>query len=156
MELVIKKGNETINEYLKSRNIGPKKTTANIENKHPGYLHMLYRYAIYTPGNKVSCAALCIYINQRSYINTKLRENVSLMRRMLNKLFVSNGGTEISPLEKPLDTAAHKRSRLMWIRKYLCILTSAHVYIAYLDEMFFYTTSHMNFLIFLPKAVHEE
>ena len=74
VELLIKKDNETINECLKSRNIGPKKTRTNIENKHSGYLHMFYRYAIYTLGNKVSFVAIYIYKNQRSCINTKLRE----------------------------------------------------------------------------------
>jgi len=112
VKLLIKKGNETINEYSKSRNIGSKKITTHIKSKHPGYLQMLYRYAIHTLGNKEIFMALCICTNQRSCVDTELRDNLSLTRRILNEWFASNGGTEISQLEKPLDTAAHKRSRL--------------------------------------------
>ena len=119
VELLIKKGNDTINEYLKSRNIGPKKMTSNIENKYPGYLHILYYYTIHTHGNNTSFAALCICINQRRRINTELRENLSPTRRMLNEWFVSNVGTKISPLKNPLNTTAHKISRLIWICKYI-------------------------------------
>jgi len=78
------------------------------------------------------------------------------MRIILNKWFLSNGGTEISPLEKPLDTAAHKRSSLRWVRKYLFILASSHVYVAFLDEQFFCTTSRRNYLKNLPEAAREE
>jgi len=95
-------------------------------------------------------------MNQRSCVDTELRDNLSLTRRILNKWFVINGGTEISLLEKPLDTAAHKRSRLRWVRKYLFILTPSHVYVAFLDEQFFYTTSRRKFLKKSPKAAHEE
>ena len=85
VELLIKEGNETINEYLKSGNIGSKKTAIKIKNKHPGYLHMLYRYVIHTLGQKASFVALCIYMNQRSCIKNELRENLLLTRRMLHE-----------------------------------------------------------------------
>ena len=75
IEMLIKKGSETIHEHLKSKNIGTKKTTTNIESKHPGYLHILYRYVIHTLGNKASFATLCICMNQRSCVDTELRDN---------------------------------------------------------------------------------
>ena len=117
---------------------------------------MIYRYAIHALGNKVSFTALCIYINQRSRVDTELRDNLSLTRIILNEYMVSNGDNEIYPLEKPLDTAVHKRGRLRWVRKYLFILTSSHIYITFLDEKLFYTTSHREFLENLPKAAHKE
>ena len=74
----------------------------------------------------------------------------------INNWFVDNGGKEISPVEKPLDTEMHMRLRLVWVRTHIIKLTSNGYYVAYLDEKWFYTTSRRRKLKTLPKGPHEK
>ena len=48
--------------------------------------------------------------------------------------FISNDGTEISALEKPLDSDKHKKLRKEWVIANYSLLTNPHNPVAYIDE----------------------
>ena len=140
-KIVIKNGTVDISTLLEPKHKGSSSYTSQIETKHPGYLHDLYRYASKTYGSKASFAILAAAMNLKSRVPTGNRMVVNLTRRQLNKWFCDNGGKEYSPVEKPLDTPAHRKQRLMWVREHAYKITNKFMYVTYLDEKFFYTTN---------------
>ena len=60
---------------------------------------------------------------------------------MLNKRFVLNGGKDTSSVENTLDTDKHKIQRIEWMRQHYFQLTNPYIYVAYMDEKFFYSTT---------------
>ena len=72
-----------------------------------------------------------------SRIPNEPRDEINITRRQLNEWLNKSGGTEISPIEKPLDTAEHKAGRLRYFRDHNAKLTSRANNVAYLDENFF-------------------
>ena len=140
-KIVIENGTLDISSLLEPKHKGSSSSISYIETKHPGYLHYLYRYASKTHGAKASFATLAAAINLKSRVPTENRMNVSLTRRQLNKWFCDNGGKEYSPVEKPFDTPAHRKERLMWVREHAYKITNKFMYVSYLDEKFFYTTN---------------
>ena len=156
LKLSLSTGSETVEEYFCDARGGKIVYLDYITKKHPGYVHELYRYASHTVGAKASFYAMSLCMNQRSQIVSEKRDSLIMNRRQLNNWFNNNGGKEISPIEKPLDTPIHKVKRLDWVRKYYHILTSPAYYVAYLDEKFFYTTSRRKKIKILPKGEHED
>ena len=137
LKMSLSNGNESVNEYFYDSRGGKIAYLDFISKKYPGYVHELYRYASDTVGSKASFYAMSLCMNQRSQIVSEIRDSLNINRRQLNNWFNSNGGKEISPIEKPLDTPLHKVKRLEWVRMYYHILTSPSYYVAYLDDNFF-------------------
>ena len=73
---------------------------------------------------------------------------------MVNDWFENLGETEVSPLEKPLDTIEHERKRLQWVRKYFNIITSRYIYVCCFDEIF-YAISLLKKTKKLPRGLHQ-
>ena len=155
VKLSLAKGNQSVKEYFCDKRGGKIAFLDFTNKKHPGYVHELYRYASNTLGAKASFFAISLCMNERSQIVSETRDSFNINRRQLNNWFNDNGGKEISPIEKPLDTPIHKVKRLGWVRKYYRILTCPSYYVAYLDEKFFYTTSRRKKIKVLPKGEHE-
>ena len=105
-----------------------------IEERHPGYLHFLYRYAIRTYGAKSGFSLLASVMNEKSDTPGESRMSINLSRRQVNSWFLSNSGKEHSPKEKPLDTPQHKRMHLQWVRDHYHRITNPYIPVAYLDE----------------------
>ena len=100
---------------LTNKHIGSVSQVTRIEEDLPGHLHELYRYAIELRGSKASFGELAEVMNVKS-----LTKNVyiKLSSYQLYRWFKSNGGKEISPVEKPKDTPKLILKRLMWIQKW--------------------------------------
>ena len=108
IEKLLAEGGQSVTEYFNKNSGGKLAYVDFIEEKHPGYLHELYRYATTTIGVKASFHRTAVCMNDRSRVPTESRDNINITRRQLNEWFNKNGGTEISPIEKPLDTTDHK------------------------------------------------
>ena len=76
-------------------------------------------------------------MNERSRIPNEPRDESNITCRQLNEWFHKSGGTEISPIEKLLNTAEYRRRRLRWCRDHYVKLTSHAYNMTYLDETFF-------------------
>ena len=80
-------------------------------------------------------------MNAKSESPSEHRPSISLHRLQVNNWFKSEGGTERSPIEKPLDTPDHMTKRLEWVRKWFDLLTNPDAPVAFLDEKWFYVTN---------------
>jgi len=140
---VIKKVKEGVSTNTITTNVPhvPVKYVDKIENNYPGYLHTLFRKAINMKGPKASFSQLSIAINEISNVVSELRPTLTLHRLQLNRWFWSNGGTEISGLEKPLDSEKHKKLRTDWVLKWYGLLTCLYTSVCYIDEKWFYRTN---------------
>ena len=138
---LIQTGNTSVEVYLKSTAGGSLSDINLVEKRHPGYLHEPFRHSTNTIGCKESFFEIESCMNKRSLVDMDARDAVNLTRYQVNNWFNDNGGKEISPVEKPLDTSEHKKMRLDWVRNHITKLSSLLYYVAYLDEKFFYTTS---------------
>ena len=96
---------------LDTKHSGSKKYTDEIEKKFPCYLVKLFRYAQKTAGAKTSFVELTKIMNDKSAIETENRDTLHLHPFQVYRWFVAKGGKETSPVEKPLDTPAHKQER---------------------------------------------
>ena len=105
-----------------------------IEATNFGYLHLLYRKAIKLKGPKASFEQLSSAMNAISNVASELRPTLTLGRMQLNRWFSCNGGTEISALEKPLDSDEHKKLRKEWVVTNYGLLTNMFSPVAYIDE----------------------
>ena len=81
---------------------------------------------------------------------------MSLHRLKLYRWFVDNSGTEISPIEKPLDNLDHKAKRKMWVKEWYTLLTDTLANIEMLDEKWFYTTNRRRKIKTLPLGGNEK
>ena len=133
----------------------PKKYVVTIEEKHPGYLHYLYRKAIKLKGPKASFLQLSVAINEMSEVDSEGRLSLTLHRKTLNQWFLNNGGTEVSGLEKPLDSEKHKILRRQWVVKWYGLLTSVFTPVCYIDEKWFYRTNRRRKIKLLPLGNSE-
>ena len=112
-----------VKDGVSTRNINanaphvPVKYVDVIENNYPGYLHTLFRKAIKLKGPKASFTQLALAMNEISNTVSELRPALTLHRLQLNRWFCSQGGKEISGLEKPLDSDKHKELRKEWVVK---------------------------------------
>ena len=134
----------------------PKKYVDIIEERHPGYLHYLYRKAIKLKGPKASFLQLSVAMNNISNITSETRTPLTLHRLQLNRWFWKNGGTEKSGLEKPLDLEKHKLLRKDWVMKWYGLLASPFAPVCYIDEKWFYRTNRRRKIKILPLGKHEE
>ena len=94
---------------LDSNHRGTKKYTDEIDKRYPGYLVQLFRYAQKTAGAKAGFVVLAETMNLKSAIESDNRPTLNLHHLQVYRWFVSKGGKESSPIEKPLDTPAHKK-----------------------------------------------
>ena len=60
---------------------------------------------------------------------------------MLNTWFLDNGGKDILPMEKPLETNDHKRMMIIWVRTWYIKLINPYTYAAYMNEKNYTTSS---------------
>ena len=127
-----------------------------IELKHPGYIRELFRYANVTKGCLASFEDLADIMNLKSGAPGETRATLSISRRQLADWFRSQGGKEISPIEKPLLTDEHKRRRLQWAHANWTLLSNTNSNVCFLDEKWFYTTSRRNKLKVLPRNASED
>ena len=65
-----------------------------IESKHPGYLHYLYRYSINAYGAKFGFQLLSTSMNQKSDAHSEQRPTTNMSRQELNNWFIVNKGKE--------------------------------------------------------------
>lgn len=80
-----------------------------LEKKYLGYLHELFCYSTNTIGSKSSFSVIVTCTNVMSHIVSESCEFLHLYQHQINNWFIANGGKEISPVEKPLDTINHMR-----------------------------------------------
>lgn len=73
-----------------------------------GYISVLYRYAARTLGARASFTIIAICTNKKSRVDPDCSYVLDLLRRALNTRFAQNGSHEVSFIEKPFDTDAHK------------------------------------------------
>ena len=118
-------------DHASTNRIGSTSYVGEIEKRHPGYLHFLYRYAVRTFGAKSGFGLLASVMNERSDTPGESRTSLNLSRRQLNAWFLANLGKEHSPKEKPLDTPHHKRLRLQWVREHYHRITNPYIPVAY-------------------------
>ena len=127
-----------------------------IEQKHKGYLHFLYWYAIKTLVLKASLADIAVSMNEESKVPLESRMPLNLTRRQVNNWLYSNGGKEYPPTDKSLDTGKHQHKRLVWVRTHYSKITNQFEYVYYLNEKGFYITNQQNKIKKLPKWKNEE
>ena len=139
---------------LETNHAGTRKITDKISCLYPCYLTQLFRYAQKTLGAKAGFAELTEAMNMKSAITTEERPTLNLHRLQVHRWFVSQGGKECSPVEKPLDTPTHKRERKEWVIKWYDVLVKEDI--AQLDEKWFYTTSRRRTIKRLPLQPGEE
>ena len=124
---------------LDSNHRGPKRYTDEIDKLYPGYLVSLFQYAQKTAGAKAGFVVLTETMNLKSKVQSDDKPTLTLHHLQVYRWFVSKGGKETSPIEKPLDTPAHKQQRKEWVHKHYNTLANEDV--VQLDEKWFYVTS---------------
>merc|ERR1712238_585958 len=95
-------------------------------------------------------------MNWKSDVPGEIRPSLSLHHRQVRLWFISEGGKEFSPIEKPLDTDEHKRNRLEWVKKVWHRYTDPNCPVCHLDEKWFYITSRRKKIKQLPLADGEK
>ena len=95
-------------------------------------------------------------MNAISNVASEVRPGLTLHRQSLNRWFNNNGGTEISGLEKPLDSEKHKKLRKEWVITYYGLLTCLYNPVAYIDEKWFYRTNRCRKIKILKLGAHEK
>ena len=149
------RGGDLIKSPLKNNRIGSRAKLDIIDKEHPGYLHKLFREVVAIRGPKESFDIIATYMVEKSKGNDDGPEFEMTKYQLIN-WFHKNGGKEISPIEKPLDTDEHKQTRIEWVRSYYNILTNENYAVGFLDEKWIYTTNRRRRLKHLPKANFEE
>ena len=112
--------------------------TDTIEVNYPGYLTELFRTALRTKGRNSGFEEIGHQMNALSAVDTKNRPTLLLTRRQVNEWFISLGGKQLSPLEKPLDTKKHAALRIDWVVERYGLLTNPFAPVCYIDEKWFY------------------
>jgi len=126
-----------------------------IEERYPGYVRELWRYAIRTLGAGATYNELAECINAKSAVPGEDCPELSLSRRQLRNWFRSQGGIERSSKERPLLTAEMKANRMDWIQRYGRRLTDTSANVAMLDEKWFYKRNRRRKLKELPANESE-
>ena len=123
---------------LKSNQKGPVAEVTIIEQDSPGALHDLYRYAVKVKGTKATFDELAVVMNEKSTTyfaqSTSSRTEIHLSAFQVYRWFKNNGGKELSPIEKPLDTPELIKQRLKWIQKWEEILLDPKQIKVFIDE----------------------
>ena len=110
----------------------------------------MFRYAQRILGSKASYKALAETMNWKSDVPGEIRTTLSLRYHQVRSWFISEGGKEYSPIEKPLDTDEHKQQRLEWVKKVWHRYTDPDCPVCHLDEKWFYITSRRKKVKRLP------
>jgi hypothetical protein len=130
---------EDTDSVISPRNAGTKSNTFQMEVKHPGYLHELWRYAIRTKGSGATYRELAETMNEKSASPAEQRTELSMSGQQLSAWFKLNKGVERSSKEKPMLTHDEmKKLCLAWVQKYGHLLTNPHAEVAELDNKWFY------------------
>ena len=134
---------------------GSSKYVTTIEKNNPGYLHELFRYAQSVKGNVATFAELKEVMNEKSSAPGENRPTLSISCQQLSDWFQTNGGKQISAVEKPRLTDEHRQMRREWAVEHFDKFVDRDCPKAFLDEKWFYTTSRRKNLKMLPKGETE-
>jgi hypothetical protein len=137
-------------DAITTQHLGLKVYLQSIEEKYPGYILELYRYAIRTMGAGTTYKELAECMNAKSAAPGEDHSELNLSKSQVSKWFIQNGGKERSSKEKPLLTHEMKNNRLKWVKKYGKILTDPKANVAMLDKKWFYKHNRRRKLKDLP------
>ena len=138
-------------EVAQSRHKGSISSTDLIEVKYPGYLHQLFRQALYTKGSNSSFSEIACHMNLASRKDSEVRDHVELNRNQIEVWFKKQHGKLISPVEKPLDTPEHCLKRIDWVIENYGLLTNPYTPVCFIDEKWFYRVNRRRAMKVLPK-----
>ena len=141
---------------LSPRNSGTVGYIEKIEERHPGYLHELFRHAQVVKGGLATFGELSTIMNRKSAVVGENRATLNISRKQLSKWFMKHGGKEKSAIEKPLLTTEHKKQRLNYAREHFDKIKDPQVPFAFLDEKWFYTTNRRRKIKVLPQGENEQ
>jgi hypothetical protein len=141
---------EDTDKAVSPRHAGSTSYITRIKSSYPGYLRELWRYAIKTKGSGASFQELADTMNEKSAAPAEERVELSISTGQLSAWFTLNNGKQRSSKEKPMLTQAMKASRLAWVDRHGCRLTTPNEPVAFLDEKWFYKRNRRRKLKDLP------
>ena len=141
-------------DLLTNRHKGRKSKSKQIDQRNPGHLHCLYRYATSILGDSTSFREIATTMNRKSAAEEE-NETINLNESTLRRWFKKHGGKEKSSIEKPYLSNEQKEKRLVWATQMRDMMLTEAI-VVYLDEKWFYTTSRRRKLKYLPRAEFEE
>ena len=127
-----------------------------IQEKYPGFLHELYRYASNTIGhnsNNFRVRTLMIKKARLDYPNCPVRGKLILTKHHFKTFFTNNGGKYKKISSKPRLSETQMRHRLIWVKKHAELIKKKNFYYCFLDEKWFYCSSNRKKFKYLPPNV---
>ena len=124
----------------------------------PSFLHECYRHATRVCGLTETTKTLCTSMNTyaaENYPDCDIRSNLKMTKHHFWKFFYLHGGKLKRPITKPRLTKEHVQKRISFAQKWIQKLTENGIYVSFLDEKWFYTTSRRKKLKVLPRAHFE-
>ena len=130
-----------------------------LSEQYPSFLHECYRQATRIHGLTENTATICTSMEnyaKATYPDDDIRGQLKMTHYHFWKFFYMHGGKLKKPVTKPRLTKEHVDNRLKfankWIKKYS---QEEGVYVAFLDEKWFYTCSRRKKMKILPRASFE-
>ena len=159
------RGKKYIKGRVEVKKMGPKTGTyvEKIEALCPGYLHKTYRQAIKKASCEGSWIEIATAMNEIAFNNHQDDESLPVLALTKDKgrvWFKENRGTLKKRISRPILTSDRKLQRIEWCRGWFRIFSIAkrqgkRIYIAWLDEKWFYTRSGRKKAKFLPLGPGE-
>eukprot|EP00957_Ditylum_brightwellii_P186137 14171071-Ditylum_brightwellii.AAC.1 len=107
-----------------------------IEDKYPGFIHKMYRYAENVLSNQASVEQLAALMNEKSETEEGF-PTLASKKCTIWKWFRNQEGKECSPMEKPFLAEDQKKNRMRWAMQELKRLFSTDFYCDFFDEKCF-------------------
>jgi hypothetical protein len=149
-----------------AKKMGPKKGTYTdrIESEHPGFLHKMYRAAVKQEGPEAPWRDIAKAMNtcseEQQAINNDSTPVLTMNRNSVHRWFKKNNGKTKKRSYRPILTPERKEKRKEWAAFWLDKIQHARdsgmpLYIAFLDEKWFYIYSRRKRAKILPPGPGE-
>ena len=130
-----------------------------IDTLFPRFLHLLYRYGINVLGSFAKTTSLVEVMNKKSaalHPECPIRRNLNLTKHHFWKFFNSYNGRVVRYCTKPRLTDEKKMLRVGFAIKWKDMIRQiSELFICFLDEKIFYTTTRRKKMKILPRASWE-
>ena len=124
----------------------------------PEFLHECFRHAARVCGlaetTKTLCTSMEAYATD-TYPDCDIRGKLKMSKHHFWKFFYLHSGKLKQPITKPRLTREHVQKRLAFAHKWIEKLQQGGIYVCFLDEKWFYTSSRRKKLKMLPRAMFE-